>query len=109
MPQHTPINRATITPTTTVRIPSHVVSRAFATETVVLNLQTGLYHSLNPTGGRMLEVLGEVGNVEAAIDKLAAEYGRPTDSMAEDVYVFCSSLIEHGLIEVYRAQRRSVA
>src|SRR5690348_1742252 len=99
MPPQTPIAHRTITPRTVVRIPSHVVSRAFATETVVLNLETGLYHSLNPTGGRMLEVLGEVGVVQAAIDKLAAEYNRPIDSIAHDLTEFCVSLAEQGLIE----------
>ena len=31
------------------RIPQHVVFRGFATETVVLNLETGKYHGLNPS------------------------------------------------------------
>ena len=40
-----------------VSIAPHVVYRSFATETVILNLQTGRYHGLNKTGGRMLELL----------------------------------------------------
>jgi hypothetical protein len=39
-----------------LRLPQHVVHRSFVAETVVLNLQTGKYHGLNPVGGRMLEV-----------------------------------------------------
>jgi len=100
MPPQTPTAGAMITPKTIVRIPSHVVARGFATETVVLNLETGLYHSLNPTGGRMLEVLGEIGLVQAAIDKLAAEYELPLDSMSDDVCTFCVALAEQGLIEI---------
>ena len=30
--------------------PQHVVHREFAKETVILNLQSGMYHGLNPTG-----------------------------------------------------------
>ena len=37
--------------------PSHVVYRTFVTETVALNIETGQYHGLNATAGRMLEVL----------------------------------------------------
>jgi hypothetical protein len=106
MPPQTPIARAMVTPRTTVRIPSHVVSRAFATETVVLNLETGLYHSLNPTGGRMLEVLGEVGLVQAAIEKLAAEYDRPVDAMTRDLCEFCLALAEQGLIQIVAFPRQ---
>lgn len=103
-----PLTQSTITPMTMVRVPNHVVSRAFANETVVLNLNTGLYHSLNPTGGRMLEVLGELGSVHAAVDKLAAEYDQTVDSMRQDVYSFCVSLAEQGLVEVYHGHRRVV-
>ena len=39
-------------------VPDHVVYREFVNETVVLNLETGTYHGLNPSGGRMLEALG---------------------------------------------------
>ena len=39
------------------RVPENVVHRQFAAETVILNLDTGLYHGLNVTGGRMMEVL----------------------------------------------------
>ena len=35
-----------------VSLAPDVVYRTFATETVILNLQTGRYHGLNKTGGR---------------------------------------------------------
>ena len=46
------------------RLPDHVVYRTFVYETVVLNLQTGKYHGLNRTGGRMLELLEREPTVE---------------------------------------------
>ena len=39
-------------------VPEHVVYREFVQETVILNLETGTYHGLNPSGGKMLETLG---------------------------------------------------
>jgi coenzyme PQQ synthesis protein D (PqqD) len=82
------------------RIPQHVVFRGFATETVVLNLETGKYHGLNPTGGRMLEVLEKTPNVAEAATKLAAQFGVPLDEIRRDLLTFCEDLAERGLLEL---------
>jgi Coenzyme PQQ synthesis protein D (PqqD) len=84
----------------TARLPDHVVYRAFAKETVVLNLQSGTYHGLNPTAGRMLEVLARSDTVGDAADKLAEEYGRSRDEIAADLHDFCRDLLERGLIQL---------
>jgi PqqD family protein of HPr-rel-A system len=83
-----------------VRLPQHVVHRAFVEETVVLNLRTGKYHGLNPTAGRMLEVLGESPTVADAIAALAAEYGVEAERIERDVAELCGGLLERGLIEI---------
>jgi hypothetical protein len=83
----------------TIRVPQNVVFRTFPAETVVLNLQTGKYHGLNPTAGRMLEVLAESASVGAAIAALAAEYDRPPAGVERDVQDLCRSLLDRGLIE----------
>lgn len=83
-----------------VRLPEHVVHRSFAAETVVLNLHTGKYHGLNPTAGRMLEVLESEESVGNAAVKIATEYGQPTDEVEHDLCVLCADLAERGLIEV---------
>jgi hypothetical protein len=85
------------------RIPGHVVYRPFVKETVVLNLQTGKYHGLNPTGGRMLELLERSATVDAAAQQLAAEYGQPVEAMQADLCDFCRDLLGRGLIEVGEA------
>ena len=59
------------------RFPEHVVFRSFAQETVVLNLDTGTYHGLDPVGGRLLEILPLVGDVREAVAKIAEEYSTP--------------------------------
>lgn len=82
-----------------VRLPEHVVHRGFAAETVVLNLQTGKYHGLNPVAGRMLEVLEQVGSVQDAAHQLAAEYDQPLQTIEEDICALCTDLAERGLIE----------
>jgi hypothetical protein len=86
-----------------VRVPQHVVFRAFVAETVILNLETGQYHGLNPTGGRMIEVLDRVGRVDEAATLLAAEYSIPVEDITGDLQRFCSDLAARGLIEVEHA------
>jgi len=86
-----------------VTIPQHVVFRAFVEETVVLNLESGRYHGLNPTAGRMLELLGEIGEVDAVAARVADETGESPGRVADDLREFCSSLAQRGLIEVETA------
>lgn len=80
-----------------------VVFRAFAAETVVLNLDTGRYHSLNPTGGRMLDALVDSPSVDAAGHKLAGRYERPPSEINDDLCDFCLALQSRGLIVLHAA------
>ena len=82
------------------RVPEHVVYHDFETETIVLNLETGEYHGLNPAGGRILAGLAATSEVRVLADALAAEYGRDPAEVAADVDAFCRDLLARGLIEV---------
>src|SRR3954469_21085357 len=83
-----------------VVIPGHVVYRDFASETVLLNIETGTYHGLNPVAGRMLETLDRVGRVRDAIPMLAAEFEQPIDVIERDLAALCDGLLQRGLLEV---------
>jgi hypothetical protein len=83
-----------------IQVPEHVVYRPFVQETVLLNLQTGKYHGINPVGGRMLEVLQRASSLEEAALQLADEYQRPLDEIEQDVCNFCDDLLERGLIQI---------
>lgn len=84
----------------TVTLPSHVVYRAFPGETVVLNLNSGRYHGLNPTAGKMLEVLERSPSVADAAERLAALYDQARDRIEADICALCRDLLDRGLIEV---------
>lgn len=84
---------------TKIRVPRHVVYRVFPSETVVLNLQTGKYHGLNPSAGRMLEELERSESVTSAAAILAAQYEQAPEVMEGDVCELCSALLERNLIE----------
>ena len=83
-----------------LRLPQHVVHRSFVAETVVLNLETGKYHGLNPTAGRMLDVLGSSASVREAGAGIAAEYGEDPATVTADLLAFCRDLLERKLVEV---------
>ena len=82
-----------------LRLPQHVVHRSFAAETVVLNLKTGMYHGLNPTGGHMLEILNEAPSVREAAAILADEYQQQA-SVEADLLAFCRDLLDRELVEI---------
>jgi Coenzyme PQQ synthesis protein D (PqqD) len=83
-----------------LRVPEHVVYRDFVSETVVLNLETGRYHGLNPTGGQILDAVERSETVGEAAETLAVQYERPRDEVEADVLAFCSDLLTRGLVEL---------
>jgi hypothetical protein len=98
MPQDAPQGSPSLSMAKVV-VPQNVVFRRFPAETVVLNLQTGKYHGLNPTAGRVLEALAESATVGEAVEALAAEYDRPAAGVEKDVRDLCQALLDRGLIE----------
>jgi hypothetical protein len=82
-----------------MKVPQSVVFRSFPTETVVLNLQTGKYHGLNPSAGKMLQALAEAASVREAAAAVAAEYAAPVATIEGDICDLCQSLLDRGLIE----------
>jgi hypothetical protein len=83
-----------------IAIPSYVVYRTFVTETVALNIETGQYHGLNTTAGRMLETLERRGTVSAAVEPLAEEFEQPVERIRSDLLALCTNLRARGLIEI---------
>jgi PqqD family protein of HPr-rel-A system len=83
-----------------LRLPQHVVHRSFVAETVVLNLNTGQYHGLNRTAGRMLEALQGAPSAAAIVPELAREYGVEAAQIESDLRTLCQGLLERGLIEI---------
>lgn len=82
-----------------LRVPEHVVHRNFGDETVILNLDSGMYHGLNVTAARMLAVVGECDTVGEAIDPLVTEFEQPREVIERDLLNLCRALSERGLVE----------
>lgn len=83
-----------------VRLAPHVVHRDFVEETVILNLQSGQYHGLNRSAGRMLELLEGGASPRRTAATLADEHGLPRSQVEADVLRFCADLDARGLVVV---------
>jgi hypothetical protein len=81
-------------------VPHHVVHRTLATETVLLNIQTGHYYGMDGTGGRFFEVLRDARSVGTAVASLTREFDAPAEQIRADMLRYCGELLEHGLIEL---------
>lgn len=86
-------------------VPDDIVFQEFATETVVLNLQTGKYHGLNPTGGRMLAALQASPTVRDAAERLGSEYDQRPEQIESDLCEFCFELERRGLVQLINTAR----
>lgn len=80
------------------RLPQHVVYREFVNETVLLNLETGQYHGVNPTGAKMIEALERADTVGQAAQAIAERFEMPLEQVEQDISVFCKDLGERGLV-----------
>jgi hypothetical protein len=84
-----------------IRVPEHVIFRSFARETVALNLETGTFHGLNSTAGRMVEVVARAPRARDAVGQLAQEYGIPDEQVAADLQNLLRVLVNRRLIEIH--------
>jgi Coenzyme PQQ synthesis protein D (PqqD) len=82
------------------RVPANVVYRDFVNETVALNLNTGTYHGLNPTAGRMLQAVERADTLREAAARLAEDNGWDLPTVETDLVELCRTLAESGLIEL---------
>jgi hypothetical protein len=83
-----------------VRLSDNVVHRSFGAETVLLNLDTGQYHGLRGSGGRMLEVLSDTPDVDAAAKRLATEFSHPLEAVRADMAELCRALEQRRLVVI---------
>jgi hypothetical protein len=81
-------------------VPRHVVYRVLVSETVLLNIDTGLYHGMDSIGSRFFEVMLECADLEAAVATLLDEFEATAEQIRADLIGYCTDLVERGLIEL---------
>ncbi|HTV05272.1 MAG TPA: PqqD family protein [Acidobacteriaceae bacterium] len=79
-------------------IPKSVLSRTVGTETILLNLDTSTYHSLNGVAGRFWSLIQEGKDLEQAIAELQAEYEVEPARLETDLKELCAELEKLNLL-----------
>ena len=74
----------------------HVISTMHADATVLLDVERGMYYTLNEVGGRIWALLADSGSVGGIVSRLREEYDVAPERLEGDVA---------GLVERLRAAR----
>jgi len=82
----------------TTRHPRVVHSQLNDGETVLLHLETGQYHELNPIGAVIWELLDGERSLTEVTEALRARVADPPDELEEFVAEFLEELRDRGLV-----------
>jgi coenzyme PQQ synthesis protein D (PqqD) len=82
----------------TVSISDDVVFEVLDDETVLLNLTTGEYHTLNGTGTRAWQLIEEHGDLDRVREAMAAEFDVDAAKLDADLERLVSDLVARGLL-----------
>ena len=85
-----------------VTVPRGVVTRLVGGSTVILNSQTGRYFTLDEIGTRAWTALVASTSIEAALDRLLAEFQADPERLRLDIETLIDDLAERGLVEIQR-------
>ncbi len=81
-----------------LKIPEQVLTSKVGDETVLLNLQTGMYYSLDPVGTRFLELLQKSGRLDEAHHALLEQFDVPTSKLEADLLKLSQDMLTRGLL-----------
>ncbi|MBI4322790.1 MAG: PqqD family protein [Candidatus Omnitrophica bacterium] len=82
-----------------VRIPDGILFKDLAGETVLLNLNTGVYFGLDPVGTRIWQLLQDGQSLHQVLIRLREEFDADPARGEADLIRLITSLLEHGLLE----------
>jgi hypothetical protein len=80
-------------------IPKSVLSRTVGTETILLNLETSTYHSLNGVAGRFWSLIQEGKDLEDVTAILRVEYDVEPMQLEADLKELCADLERLDLLQ----------
>lgn len=83
-----------------LHIADDIVYEVLAGETVILNLATGEYYSLNVTGTRTLQLIEELGDLDAVWATMASEFHVEPEDLGHDLALLVQELLARQLIVV---------
>jgi len=84
----------------TIIVSTEVLSQEVGGETVLLDLQSESYFSLDEVGTRIWQLLKQDGNLQQAFDTLLEEYDVVAGQLEQDINALLNKLIDAELIKV---------
>jgi hypothetical protein len=86
-------------PTQTFLVPTHVTFQQIAGETVLLDLASGAYFSLNRVGSRIWQLVLAGASLEDICLTIGAEFDASNADVEGDARALLDSLLTQGLVE----------
>jgi len=84
----------------TAVIPAHVMARDLGGETVILNLESGIYFGLDHSGARIWQLLSEGKTFAEVCDAMLAEYDVSREDIERDVLYLVNELRSQSLVDI---------
>lgn len=81
-----------------VVVPEDVVAREIDGETVVLNLETGIYFGLDPVATDIWKALRADGTLQSALDTVRGQYDVAPDVLRDDLLRLVNAMATKGLL-----------
>ncbi|WP_158442655.1 PqqD family peptide modification chaperone [Salinibacter ruber] len=94
------MSESEFTKSTTVVAAEHTTSAEVEDETVILDLQEGLYYELNSTGSHIWKEIKEPIPIGRVVSTLTEEYEIGSEECLEEVISLLQDMEKNGLIEV---------
>lgn len=79
-------------------IPDHVMARQVGDETVILDLDSGVYYGLDAVGSRFWQLLAEGGSAASARDRLLEEFDVEPARLDQDLDDLVGQLVASRLL-----------
>jgi hypothetical protein len=83
---------------TRLSVPPQVMSRRVGEETVLLDLESGLYFGVDQVGQRVWELAGSGQALGEIVDVIVSEFEVERSQAEADVLEFAATLVERGLL-----------
>ena len=83
-----------------IQISEDAVFRELDGEAVILNLDTGIYFGLNPTGTSIWNLIAQHSSLQKVLETMTEEYEAPPESLENDILQLVGQLCEKGLVSV---------
>jgi Coenzyme PQQ synthesis protein D (PqqD) len=81
-----------------LRIPEQVLTSKVGDETILLNLQTGMYYSLDPVGTRFIELLQRTSRLDEVHHALLEQFDVSTAKLEADLLKLSQDMMTRGLL-----------